>query len=237
MADEKPPTTTPGMTEEHLNDFREKKLGSTVNNMLTARLATFEKKVTEKFGATIGEQLKAQMPELLKDFRPAEPPEGEGRGKRKDGAVDPELATLRQKMAALETENQNSRARADLLRERSRTQAIKEQVRSLLGRVGIDGDRFEAAYALLEHTGKIVKAEDPDSDEAFFRDSSLGDAVALEVGLGAWLKTDMAKIYLPPSGTRGAGSRPGARPGNGKPMTEAETRAAIAAALDAELQR
>jgi hypothetical protein len=227
----------PGLSEEQLDKWVNEKLGATVNNMLTARLNKFSENFEKKIGTSIGDTLKAQLPDLLKDFKPPTTEEPEGKGGKKNKEVDPELATLRQQMATLHQKTVDAETRANALREKSRTQAIREQVRSLLGKAGIDGDRFDAAYATLVHNGRIVAAEDPESDDAFFRDSAGVDAVALEVGLGSWLKTDQAKIFLPANGPRGSGSRPGTRPANGQPQTPEQIRANIAAELDRELQR
>jgi hypothetical protein len=236
--DEKTPNPPATFTEEQLNEILEKKLGATVNNMLTARMGTFEKKLTGSIQTMLGETLKTQLPEFLKEFQPAPSKDGEGEGgKNRKGKDDPELATLRQQMAAMANKLAETEARANEIRDRSRTQAIREQVRGFLGKSGIEGDRFDAAYALLAHTGRIVTAEDPNSDEAFFKDAQNADPVVLEVGLGGWLKTDQAKIFLPPNGVRGSGSRPGSKVGNGQPLTAEQQRQAIASALEAELQR
>ena len=222
-------TTAAGITEDQINELLEKKLGATVNNMLTARLATFEK----KFGGTIAETLKAQLPELLKGLKPAEEPEPEKKsGGKKD---DPELATLRKQMEALTQRAEEASRREAAMRERTRQQAIREQTRALLAKAGIDGDRFDAAYALLSHTGKILQAEDPESDDAFFADP--GGPVALETGLSGWLKTEQAKIFLPPAGTRGSGSRAGSLNSNGAKLTPEQARMNVAAALIDELSR
>jgi hypothetical protein len=214
-------------------------MGQTVNNILTARLNTVEKKLLEKTSSSIGEALKSQLPELLKDFR-APPESTDDVGGSKGGKKDKDSSELATKLATMAKQQEATLARLDAserkaaqLREQARAAAIRDQTSRFLANAGIVGDAFDAAYAYLAHNGKIKTAEDPDSDEAFFADPA-GD-VTLEVGLGGWLKTNQAKLFLPATGTRGSNSRPSSGMPNGQKPTPEQVRANIAQALEREL--
>ena len=220
---------------EALGGIIEKQIGPAVNNMFTARLGTVEKKLSQQFKDTT-ESFSKTLDEKLAALKPASAdPEPEGGKGGKRGKEDPELATLRAQLQTLAQQSQQATEKAALLRERDRERNARDQVRSHLSKVGIDGDRFEGAYALLKAQGKIKLSEDIDSDDVFFAGTT--GEVALEVGLGEFLKSDIAKIYMPPSNTRGAGTRPGAKAPTGQPLTPDQIRANIAAELERELGR
>lgn len=209
-----------------------KLLGATVNNMLTARLKTFEKQLHDKLGATMGESLKAQLPELLKELRPAVDPE-DGGGKGKRGKVeDVEAATLRKQIEEQRVQMQLISDRLNAEREKNVAASIQGRTSDLLAAAGIEGQRFKAAYAYLQHTGRIVRSEDPDSEDVFYNDDAQGQ-IDFAQGLKGWLKSEEAKIFLPPTGARGAGTRPPTNPQQPQNGTDASSvRKSLADALD-----
>lgn len=185
-------------------------MGTTVNNIFTARLGTLEKKILEKTTASLGEALKTQLPELLKEFRPPPPAEDDksgkgGKGGRQD---DVELQTLRKQLAenskAIETANQRAAAAEARRREMDRQKTLGDQ----LAKAGItDAFKQELAIAFLDRRGRVAWSGEEDDATLLWNDD-LGTQVSFPEGFASWMKTDEAKHFLPPTGTKGAGSRP-----------------------------
>lgn len=231
-----PGTPPAGGMNDTLREEITQMMGGVVNNMLTARLKTFEKQLHEKVGLSINESLTKTLDEKLASFKPAEKmpeEEGGGKGGKKSEKENAEMATLRKQMETLQAKADASERQSAQLRERARETALREQASKFLANAGIVGDRFDAAYAKLVYDRKLKPSEDSDSDENFYVDAT--GEMALEVGLGSWLKTEQAKIFLPPSGTRGSGSRPSSGMPNGQKPTPDQIRSNIAAALEREL--
>lgn len=90
-------------------------------------------------------------------------------------------------------------------RNKNRSVALRNAISEALEPLGITGIRFKAAYAMLQQQGQIRYAAD-DSDDISFVDAA--GEVDYRTGLEAWVKSPDAAIFLPPSGTQGAGSRP-----------------------------
>jgi hypothetical protein len=227
MADEnKPPQS---LTEEQLNAWMNENLGKTVNNMLTARLGTFEKKIT----STMTEALGKSLEEKLSVLRPApreEEPEGKEGDKDKDkGKTKGEMASLKAELTALRQRQEETERERQALLLRQREMTLRSETSRILGGAGIVGDRFEAAYALLVQTGRIKASDDPNVLEGVYSDIAAGGDIPLEQGLQQWLKTETAKIFLPANGPRGSGSGPtrGLAP-SGKQMTDGDRRSILA---------
>jgi hypothetical protein len=208
------PITTPGLTDDAREEIN-KMLGTTVNNMITARLGTFEKKLKESLGGTMAETLKTQLPELLKDFKPADTttePDGKG-GKR--GKDDIETATLRKEVAQLRTDREADKQKYEAERAKNRASTLKATVTEQLAAIGIT-DKAKHALAFLQQDGRLAHAIDvgvsEDDDQVVFRADD-GSWVDLPMGLKGWGKQEDARLYMAPSGVRGSGSRPA----NGNP--------------------
>jgi hypothetical protein len=188
-------------------------LGTTVSNMLTARLKSFETQLHTKMGENFGKLLE----DKLKEFKPAPPPddpEPGGKGGKKDVA----LATMQKQLTdALTAMNEQKQLAAEATA-RFRSREIRDRVENALTAVGIPkGVHADAAFAFLRD--RIV--DDAEGDRINFRDDS-GEEVDIVTGLKGWVKTEPAKLFIPPSGARGAGTRP--RTGSGsddanKPQT------------------
>ena len=230
-------TPPAGFTEEQLAALDSRmsdNLGKAMNNMFTARMGAVEKKiastVTESLGKTLEEKLSAlQVPRREEpEGKPGEEPEGKGKKSQELAQVRAELNALRARQEETERERQQLLAR-------QREMSLRADAARVLNGAGIVGDRFEAAYALLVQTGKIKASEDPASIEGVYADPMAGGDIPLEQGLQQWLKTETAKIFLPPKGITGSGgTRPGAAP-NGKTLTDADRRNIIATRLVDEL--
>lgn len=199
-----------------------------INGALASHNKQADKKRTEDRDA-----FAKLLDEKLSGFKPTEKPTEEPPVGKKE-AANAELATLRKQMEALATKAEASERRSAQLREQNRQASLRDGTAKFLANAGIVGDRFDAAYAYLAHNGKIKVAEDPDSDAQFFVDTT--EDLALETGLAGWLKSEQAKIFLPPTGVRGSGSRPGGGNGFGQQkITPEQTRTLLAQRLEAEL--
>ena len=87
-----------------------------------------------------------------------------------------------------------------------RDAALRQRVGEVLAGAGIEGVRARHAIGLLVDAEKRVRWSD-DGESLVFRTADRDDA-ELEPGLRGWLKTDDAKLYLPPKGSQGSGDRP-----------------------------
>jgi hypothetical protein len=77
----------------------------------------------------------------------------------------------------------------------------------------VPSDWHDIAVTYLVSKG-LVDYEDQDSDEIVYRKSA-DEAVPLDKGLAAWLKTDSGKRFLPPQNPKAPGGGPGFKPGSG----------------------
>jgi hypothetical protein len=237
MAGETPPGTQPGLSDEQKDEIN-KLLGSTVNNMLTARLTSFEKKIAKDFGDIVGTTLSTKLPELLKDFKPTGG-EGEGGGGGGKGKKDLELESLRKQFSEIQTQLNEQRQIADAEREKNRTTQLNQTVVERLGKFGqIQGVAAQMALGALTAFGRVGWGQDDDADKIVFKGDD-GIVCDLDVGLKQWVKTDEAKIFMSPSGVRGSGSRPGGgdpRLGNGQKLTREQQAMYLQDALERALE-
>lgn len=212
------PSLTPpaGLTTEQLTEWMNENLGKVVNNMLSARLNTEFSKFEKKIGGSIGDTLKAQLPELLKGLAPAVQEPGEGGGGKK--AKDVELDSLRRQMSEMQSQLQEQRDIAAREQQKNRTAQLEKLVTERLNDMGkIAGTGAKLALLALTAAGRVGYGEGDDADKAVFRGDD-GVTVDLDTGLKQWLKTDEARFFQAPSATRGSGSRPGA-PAPSGPVT------------------
>jgi uncharacterized protein (DUF2267 family) len=210
MAD---PTVPATLTPEQLDEYIDKKLGGAINAAFTARTATLEKKILEKMGTLLGEQLKAQLPELLKDVIPQpKPDDNQNSGKKQK---DVELDSLRKQFTEMQQQLTESREAAARAEEKNRSAALQTLVTERLAAMGqITGTGAKLALLALTAAGRVGYGEGDESDRPVFRGDD-GVTVDLDTGMKQWLKSDEAKFFQAPSGARGSGSRPSFTPPNG----------------------
>jgi hypothetical protein len=212
--------TKPQFTPEQVSALNTL-MGATVNNILTARLATSEKKLLDKLTPTIGEALKAQLPELLKDFRPA-PVDDDGKGGKGGKRDDVAMQTLQKEIRELREANQAAEQRTKASQAKLRENERQRHVNDALGKGGIaDPFKQELALAYLDKKGRVTWSGEEDDASLLWNDD--GGQVSFNEGLASWMKSDEAKHFLPPTGAKGAGSRPasgGALPNGGKPTQD-----------------
>jgi hypothetical protein len=179
-----------------------------LEKLLSTRLRSVEGKVEKTIAQsldTFSGKLKTDLAALV----PAPPPAAGAKPDKKEGA-DPELKKLQDQIASLTKQADDARSERDTERANARDARLRQRVGEALGTVGIDGLRARHAVGLLCDVEKRVRWTD-DGDAILFRTSERDDA-DLEGGVRAWVKTDDAKLYLPPKGSQGSGDRPGAAP-------------------------
>jgi hypothetical protein len=220
----------PLFTEEQLEGIKTLVSGI-VNSAISARDKMSDKKRGEDRDAI----LKA-IDEKLQTFKPAAPdPEEKGaKGGKRSKEDDLELTALRKSMDELRLQNEQERARAARERSKNIDNSVRQSIYEALSEHGLDAVRSKAAFASFKLDGRFEAQHDEDSDEVtvLFRDDD-GTQVPLRDGIKRWVKTDAAKIYLPPTGAKGSGSRPSTGP-NGQPIkaTPEQVRKNLAEALE-----
>jgi hypothetical protein len=181
-----------------------------LNKAITARFKGFEQKIEKTFGESLtafGGKMKEELAALLPPKPEPKEPE-----KKKDAqapsAPHPDLKRFEDQIAALTKQADDARTERDAERAKMRDATLRQRLTDALATAGIDGVRARHAVGLLVDAEKRVRWSD-DGDAVLFRRAE-DDDVELGEGLKHWLKTDDAKLYLPPRGATGSGDRPGA---------------------------
>lgn len=149
-----------------------------VNSAITARNRAFESK------------LESQFSELKQLFSKTDETQSEIKAKK----VNPELEAMQNKLKVLEGER--SKARDMQLRT-----AVKEQ----LLKAGVNPAAVKALVAMHVDADKTIGYANEENDEILFKGND--SHYTLEQGLGNWLQSEDAKIYLTPRGTAGSGDK------------------------------
>jgi len=197
---------------------------------LTARFRTFEQKVDKALSdglGAFGGKLKDELAALLP--KPEPKPEGgaPADAKPKDDP-SPELRRLQEQIGVLTKQADDARAERDTERARGRDALLRQRLTEALSLVGIEGVRARHALGVLVDAERRVRWAD-DGESLLFR-TEAHDELELGAGLREWLKTEDAKLYLPPRGAAGSGDRPGAQPPPRAPAGPPD-RAAVAEGL------
>lgn len=234
------------MAEENQSPFNDDQINGIkqiVSTIVNSAIATRDK-MADKKREQDREALKTDFAKLLEEKlgaignkgnnNPDDPPNPDGSGKGgknrgQDDATLRELATMRRQMEQLSKTSEENALRASNERAKNRENALRTAVSEVFDGVGISGLRFKGAYGVVRGQLKYV---DDESDEIIFTDET-GTELDYRAGLSSWLKSDEAKIYLPPTNTQGSGSRPrnGNPPIKGGPVTPGERSQRINAAL------
>jgi hypothetical protein len=207
---------------------------------LTTRFRTFEQKVDKTLsdglgamGTKLRDELAALFPKPEPKSEPDAPKPGEGLKPEGSGApqapAGPELRKLQEQIASLTKQAEDARSERDAERARARDSLLRQRVTDALSGVGIEGVRARHALGLLVDAEKRTRWSD-DGETILFR-TDAHDEVDLATGLREWLKTDDAKLYLPPRGAAGSGDRPGAQPPGPRPPSGPVDRATVADGL------
>lgn len=183
---------------------------SIFNNGFTARMKTFQKQINDQLSETLNTSLKkqiedafAQLPSKGKSAKGkegADPAEG-------DDPQSPAVRSMKRQLEEMATELSKQKATSEAATKREKDMALRQKSIEALGTVGIsDPSRTKAALATLFQDGRI--SYDEDGESIIFKDSD-GSPLDLPTGVKAWAKSEEAKIFLPPTGARGSGDRPG----------------------------
>lgn len=192
------------LTAESIQEMVENTVARLVNSAISARDKQADKK---------REQDKADFKKMLEESLAAKPAQAQaeeesGKGKGgKGNEANVELSTMRKQMDDMRRMLEQEQSARQAAEQRERTVALRDTVTTSLQQFGIDGARARAAIAVLTSEGRII--DDRDNDRILFRDDTSGE-VDLSVGMKSWIKSEDAKIFLPPTGAKGAATRPGA---------------------------
>jgi hypothetical protein len=172
-----------------------------VNQAISARSKSFEKTLEQK------------LSELSGKFQPAAPPPEESPEHPTNKGLMKRLEEMQKRLEAAENEK---KAEQEKLRDRD----LRSKVAERLAAAGIDGQRAKHAIGFLVDAQKSVKW---DGETLAFGE------VDFETGVSDWLKSEDAKLYLPPRGTSGSGDRPvtSSGRGNAPPDPDAGARAVL----------
>ncbi len=188
------------ITEEQLDNV----LGSRFRASEQRLEKTFTQSIASSFDSFTG-KLKGEIASL---FPAPKPPEAKPDAKKdKDpGVADLELKKLQDQIATLTEQAEQARSERDSERAKVRDSTLRQKLGEALAAAGIDGLRARHAIGVLVDAEKRVRWLD-DGDAIVFRPGDR-EEVDLESGVKTWLKTEDAKLYLPPKGTQGSGDRP-----------------------------
>jgi hypothetical protein len=202
-----------------------------VNKAITARFASYEKKLdsklTESFGGfetKLSELFAAKFDEAKQ--QPKDEPQQAGKAQAIEES--PQFRSLQKQLTELKNQNERQRQEAEAERAKSRDLALRKTLSDELAASGLDPTRIKHAVGFLVDAEKRVRHDD--SGQIVFAEGN-GEALDLNTGLKSWLSSDDAKIYLPPRGSSGSGEKPNAsNRGNGAPPdAAAEAQKAILA--------
>lgn len=192
-----------------------------LNRAISARFNDFSKKL-EKANEGLASTLTTKLEELVTGKLDALKPAGDGEGKGTKGAPteSPELKSALKRIddmsRQLETERQEKLAE----KANARAKDLRQQVTEALTAAGISGVALKHAVSVLVDGEKRAKF-DEEGERVLFRSDD--DDLPLADGVKRWMKSDDAKIYLPPRGTQGSGDHAGGQRGpsgkGDKPMS------------------
>ena len=203
-----------------LGAVNEDRVVEIVNRAISARNKGFEKQIGEKLDSN----LKEIRDSLSKIGEAREKPAKEGKKGKDDEDADPAVKSMQRELADLKGEVTRAKQIASDERAKNRNATLRSKVTDELAKHDIkDPTRVKHALALLVDSEKRISFADDEGDSIVFRDSN-DDSLDLPTGLKSWVKSDDGKHFLPPSGTRGSGDRPGGTAPatqNGKPDASA----------------
>ena len=194
-----------GNTSE--NSVTIEQVNQIVNAAITARNRALESKLDSQF---------AELRNLMAPQQDQQEPTS------RVGKVDAKTQMLETQIKQMQTE-----------RARRRDSELRSAVKDQLIAAGVSPQAVKALVALHVDADKSVGYASDESDEIVVRSK---DAVySLQDGLGNWLKSDDAKIYLAPKGASGSGDRSYNKTNNnqfsGKPPSRSSVGNMLATAL------
>jgi hypothetical protein len=194
------------------SQLTEEQVVKLINSAFTARGKDLEKKLTTTMQDALG-TLTTKLEELAQ--RAPTPPDPKAGAQPVDVENHPAFKGLQRQLAETVAKQRAAEESAKAARSKERDSALRTTAATKLADAGIDGTRARAALAMLIDAGHAIRYADDDGDEIVFADKE--GPVDLETGLKSWLKSDDAKLFLPPRGAVGSGDRGGGRPPAGTP--------------------
>lgn len=176
-----------------------------VNRTVNGAAATQKKLLADSLKKS-GEDMAKLLDEKLSGFRPTPAEGGDGgEGGKKSKGDSVETATLKKQMADQAKVLEDLKRDRDTEKAKNRAAVKERNVSNALSKYGIEGMRFQGAYAMLDRQGRVKHVDDEGDDLVFVDDT--GAEIELDAGLAGWVKNDVAKMFLPPSGAAGSGAR------------------------------
>lgn len=175
-----------------------------LNKAITARLSQLEKKQKEQLAEALN-SLAPMLDKALEDKLAAKPQDPPSKKDRNSVEDDPQFKGLKKELAELKAKADAAEAKAAQEAAKAKEAALRQKVADELGKHGIDSQRARHAMSFIVDAERRVRYDD--DDNLVFRDSD-GQELDLMSGVKAWVKSDDAKIYLPPKGASGSGDRP-----------------------------
>jgi hypothetical protein len=162
------------------------------------------------------DDIKSAALEAFKAAREAEAAEAAAKKDQQSGKAGneaaPEVVALRKQVEALTKKQLDAEAKAQRMEQENQIKLDNELVLRTLESGGVTGQRARVALNHLRSEGFIRRGDSGLTFVTGDMESALAD------GIGTFLKTDEGKLFLPPSGAQGAGTRtPGVaaqKPGN-----------------------
>lgn len=188
--------------------------GQVANSAFAARAKKLEEKLGVEFKTGL-EGITRQLTDLA-----ANASAGKTGKKGKDGgaaeepdAADPKFNGMQRQLSELKSQLDARDKELAGEKAKQKLAALRQSAREELGKLGIvEPPRVKAALATLEADGRL--GVDDEGQNTYIENAN--SVVDLATGIRAWGKTDDAKIFIPASGARGSGDRPG-QGGAGKP--------------------
>ena len=187
-----------------------------VNQAFSARSKTLKKELSDDMGKNFeGLQKRLDEMSLTKaDSRRRKPGE---EGDEPDKST-PEFRGMQRQLQDMKSSLEERDRKLAEANQRQRTTELRQRVSEELGRNGVTDPRsVKGAMAILVSDEQRIRYDDDGSLVFVENQDSVLD---LSTGIKAWMKSDDAKLYLPPSGAMGSGGRPVARqvaPANAQP--------------------
>ena len=193
----------------------EDRISQIAAQVVNAAFSARSKKLKEELGA----EFKTGFDSITK--RLEEMQSAPSSKRKKDGtfgedATDPVTNGLQRQMQDLKAQLEDRDRKIADADARARKQSLRERAVQELSKAGLS-DPVRASLAMRAAIESKL-GHDDDTGEPVYHENE-HSVVDLATGIRAWMKTEEAKIFLPPTGARGSGDRPG----QGGPKTQPGT--------------
>ena len=187
-----------------------------LNRAITGRLSDFSKKFEKTLETSFGglsEKLMTQVGDLItQKVGETKKPDDSNTPK---GAEDPMVRGLQKQLEAVQKEVADAKRERDEQVANAKALDLRSKVQAELTKAGFtDAERARMAMGhLIDVDKRIRRGED---DSIVGRDIQDDQDVDLSTFVRSWVKSDEAKIFLPPKGAAGSGGRGGPAPKQGE---------------------